>query len=318
MDSKLLITGGNGFIGTNFIHHIYELYPDTQIFNLDCLDFDITKDNHAHLNSDRYKFIQGSLLDKELISRIFRENKFTEVINFAAKSHVDNSISNPEIFVTNNVLGTQILLYNALKYETPKFLHISTDEVYGSLNLDDAPTTEESNIKPNNPYSASKAGADCLVRSYHRTYQMPCLITRSSNNFGPYQYPEKFIPVIISKIIKKETIPVYGQGLNLRDWIYVLDNCRAVDLVRRSGKLGEIYNIPGYKEIKNIDLVKAILKALNASEDLIGFVTDRKGHDFRYSMDGSKLEALGFSYSTSFEESLQKTIEWYRNNPKFL
>ncbi|MCE2928451.1 MAG: dTDP-glucose 4,6-dehydratase [Candidatus Caenarcaniphilales bacterium] len=314
---KILITGGNGFIGTNFIHLLYETYPDLEIFNLDCLDFKITADNHKHLDAKRYHHIHASLLDKDVLNDLFAKNKFSQVINFAAKSHVDNSIKDPEIFVTNNVLGTQRLLDLALKFETPRFLHISTDEVYGSLGFDDPSTTESSPLEPNNPYSASKAGADCLVRSYQVTYKMPCLITRSSNNFGPYQYPEKFIPVILSKALKNQKIPVYGQGQNMRDWIFVLDNCRAVDLVRRKGLVGEIYNIPGYKEITNIDLVKAILKVLDKAEDLIEFVEDRKGHDLRYSMDGSKISKLGFSYATSFEESLLQTIEWYKTHPAF-
>lgn len=318
MMEKILVTGGNGFIGSNFIHLMYENYTDMEIFNLDCLDFEITAENHSHLDSSRYHELRANLLDKDYLVKLFKEHKFTGIVNFAANSHVDNSIKSPELFPLNNIIGTQNLLDVALKNEIPSFLHISTDEVYGSLELDTPSTTEESNLLPNNPYSASKAGADCLVRSYVKTFQMPCKITRSSNNFGPYQYPEKFIPVVISKILADEKIPVYGQGLNVRDWILARDNCRAVDLVRTKGEFGEIYNIPGYKEITNIELVKTILKVMGKDESLISFVEDRKGHDLRYSMDGSKIEALGFSYETSFEDALNQTIEWYKANPKFL
>lgn len=318
--TKLLITGGSGFIGTNFIKLVYEKYPELEIYNLDCLDFSISKDNHAELSPERYHHILGSTLDKDLLVKLFREQHFDEVINFAAKSHVDNSISDPSIFTVNNILGTQNLLDISLKHEVKLFLQISTDEVYGSLKADDPSTTEESNFRPNNPYSASKAGADCLVRAYHQTYQMPCLITRSSNNFGPYQYPEKLIPVIISNALNDVKIPIYGTGENIRDWIFVSENCRAVDLVRRKGKTGEVYNIPGHQEIKNLDITKTILKILNKPESLIEFVSDRKGHDFRYSMNGKKLHDLGFQLESSFEENLHKTIEWYlkAENSKWL
>ena len=311
---KILVTGCNGFIGTNYVHLLYESYPELEIFNLDCLDFDISKTNHEQLDPDRYHFIHGSILDKDLIDSLFIEHQFQQVVNFAAKSHVDNSILDREVFVTNNVLGTQVLLDATLKYEIDLFLQISTDEVYGSLDYDSPSTTEKANILPNNPYSASKAGADCLVRSYFQTFQLPCIITRSSNNFGPYQYPEKLIPVVISNALNNQAIPVYGEGLNVRDWIYVRENCRGVDLARTKGKPGEIYNIPGHEEIKNIDLVKQILKILDKPESLINFVEDRKGHDLRYSMDGSKLKSLGFALETSFEDNLKQTIDWYLAN----
>lgn len=343
MIKKILVTGGSGFIGTNFVQYIYKNYQDIEIFNIDSLDFPISKDNHQNLLSEssptsskmiskkvnedtvrqvvkpgRYHFIQGSILDKNLLQRLFAENKFYQVINFAAKSHVDTSIENPEIFTVNNVLGTQILLDTCLKYEVELFIQVSTDEVYGSLAYDTPSTIEESNILPNNPYSASKAGADCIVRSYFRTYQMPCIISRSSNNFGPYQYPEKFIPVIISNALNDEQIPIYGTGSNIRDWIYVEENCRAINLIRNSGQIGEIYNIPGHKEIENLDLAKAILKLLKKDESLISFVEDRKGHDLRYSMDGTKLQKLGFELSTNFENNLEKTISWYLKNQHWL
>lgn len=315
---KILLTGCNGFIGTNFLNLIYATYPDLEIFNIDNLDFEISKNNHAGKNSERYHFIQGSILDKELLTKLFTNNKFDQIINFAANSHVDNSITNPEAFTHNNIIGTQRLLDMALRYEPELFLQISTDEVYGSLDFDSPSTTEEASIQPNNPYSASKAGADCLVRSYYRTFKLPCIITRSSNNFGPYQYPEKFIPVVISNALNNQTIPVYGTGNNVRDWIYVNDNCRAVDLVRNQGRIGEIYNIPGHEEVANIDLARTILKVLGKDESLIKFVTDRKGHDLRYSMNGSKLKALGFKLEESFENGLAKTIEWYKANSHWL
>lgn len=318
MHKKILITGACGFIGTNYIHYLMNQGSDIEIFNLDALDFEISRNNHAHLDSERYHFIHGSILDKDLLDKIFKNHKINEVANFAAKSHVDNSIKQPEIFILNNTLGTQILLDVALKFQVEKFLHISTDEVYGSLDFNSPSTTEQSNLQPNNPYSASKASADCIVRSYNKTYQMPCLITRSSNNFGPYQYPEKLIPVVISNALNNQAIPVYGDGLNVRDWIYVEENCRAVDLVRLKGLPGEVYNIPGHKEISNIHLVKMILKLLGKPESLINFVEDRKGHDLRYSMNGLKLEKLGFQLETSFEHNLQKTIDWYLQHPEWL
>lgn len=314
---KILVTGCNGFIGTNFVHMIYSKYPDLEIFNIDCLDFDISKNNHDGLDK-RYHFVHGSILDKALVRKVFLENKFDQVINFAANSHVDNSIKNREPFIMNNVLGTQILLDMALEFEIPSYLQISTDEVYGSINFDEPSTTEEACLEPNNPYSASKAGADCLVRSYFKTFQLPVIITRSSNNFGPYQYPEKLIPVIISKAMKDQAIPVYGDGSNIRDWIFVEDNCAGVDFARLNGKPGEIYNIAGDNEVKNLDLVKKILKLLAKPESLISFVEDRKGHDFRYSMDGTKLKKLGFDFEIDFDTKLKRTIDWYQSNLQWL
>lgn len=311
---KILITGGNGFIATNFIHHLHENYQDIEVFNIDCLDFPETATNHDHLDSKRYHFIKGSILDKELLSELFNQNKFTQVLNFAAKSHVDNSIKGPEIFVSTNVMGTHNLLAEALKHQVDLFLQISTDEVYGSLKFTDEPTTESSNLLPNNPYSASKAGADCMVRSYAQTFKLPVITTRSSNNYGPYQATEKFIPVVITKALNNQSIPVYGQGINVRDWIYVGDNCRGVDLARTRGKLGEIYNIPGNYEINNLELVKIILDILGKSHSLINFVEDRKGHDLRYAMNGKKLFELGFKHEVDFKEGLEKTINWYLSN----
>lgn len=315
---KILLTGCNGFIGTNFLNLIYSSYPDTEIVNIDNLDFEISKNNHKDKDPDRYRFVHGSILDKDLLNKLFAEHKFDQVINFAANSHVDNSITNPEAFTVNNVIGTQRLLDMALKYEPQLFLQISTDEVYGSLDFNSPSTKEDSPIQPNNPYSASKASADCLVRAYYRTFKLPCITTRSSNNFGPYQYPEKFIPVVISNALNNQPIPVYGTGNNVRDWIYVEDNCRAVDLVRTRGQIGEIYNIPGHEEVQNIDLARTILRVLGKNESLIKFVEDRKGHDLRYSMDGSKIKALGFKLEAGFEDELAKTIDWYQTNSHWL
>jgi len=314
---NILVTGGSGFIGTNFIHLIHSKYPEYLIYNLDELDFDISKKNHDHLG-DRYKLIHTSLLNKNNLNDLFDQVHFDYVVNFAAKSHVDNSIKSPEIFTSNNIIGTQNLLEQCLK-KTPKlFIQISTDEVYGSLEIFDQPTTEESNLKPNNPYSASKAGADCLVRSYYKTFGLPVITTRSSNNFGPYQYPEKLIPVIIKKIANGQKVPIYGKGENIRDWVFVEDNVSAIDFILHNGLIGEIYNIPGHKEIKNIDLASKIMSFLGKTEAEIEYVKDRPGHDFRYSMDGSKLEKLGFKISGDFETNLKKTIDWYLENPNWL
>ena len=318
MSKKVLVTGGNGFIATNYIKQAIAKHPDTEFFNLDCIDFPITKNNHDDTNPDQYHFIHGSILDNDLLAKLFAEHKVDQVMNFAAKSHVDTSITNPGIFVETNVQGTHYLLQHSLKNEVELFLQISTDEVYGSLNFDSPSTTEDSNLLPNNPYSAAKAGADCMVRSYHQTFKLPVVTTRSSNNYGPYQYPEKLIPGVISKALSIQPIPVYGEGSNVRDWIYVEDNCAAVDLVRTKGNIGEIYNIPGSKEISNLELVKGILKKLDKPESLITFVEDRKGHDLRYSMEGSKIKALGHENNCDFDTGIQKTIDWYINNEAWL
>lgn len=315
---KILVTGGNGFIGTNFIHLLLNTYNDIHIHNLDELDFDISKNNHAQDNNERYSESRFSLLDTDSLAKLFSEHRFDQVINFAAKSHVDNSIKNPGIFTTNNIIGTQNLMQECMKQDIERFIQISTDEVYGSLTETCPSTTEIAPLEPNNPYSASKAGADCLVRSYQKTFGFPAIITRSSNNFGPYQYPEKLIPVIISKIKSGQKVPIYGKGENIRDWIFVKDNCRAIDFVRNNGAIGEIYNIPGHEEVKNIDLAKKIITLLGADESSIEFVQDRPGHDMRYSMDGSKLKDLGFKLESGFEESIQATIDWYIKNDSWL
>lgn len=317
MVTKVLVTGCNGFIGTNFVNLLTETEPETKIVNIDCLDFEISRNNHDDKGSN-YEFVQGSILDKELLEELFKKHKFSQVINFAANSHVDNSISNPEAFIENNIIGTQRLLDVALKSQIGLFLHISTDEVYGSLDFNSPATTESAQIQPNNPYSASKAGADCLVRSYHRTFKLPAIITRSSNNFGPYQYPEKLIPVVISNALSNKEIPVYGKGENIRDWIYARENCRAIKTVIEKGNIGEVYNIPGYEEINNLELVTLILDILGKPKSLIRFVEDRKGHDLRYCMDGSKLKSLGFRYDENFRKQLEYTIAWYQDNSNWL
>jgi dTDP-glucose 4,6-dehydratase len=311
----LLVTGGNGFIATNYIHYILNNSQDIRIVNLDSLDFQLSLNNHQNFNDDeRYIFYQGSILNSQLVSKIIKEYKVEQIINFAAKSHVDNSIKSPLEFTENNTLGTQILLDEALKYELELFLQISTDEVYGSLDFDDEKVTEMAALTPNNPYSASKAAADCLVRSYNKTYDLNTIITRSGNNFGEYQYPEKFIPVIINKILANQKIPLYGNGKNSRDWIYVFDNVRAVETARTRGTPGKVYNIPGVQELSNYQLIKNIISIMNADLELIEYVTDRPGHDLRYAMNGDELSKLGFRHEFSFKTAIEKTIAWYQNH----
>jgi len=325
----VLITGGAGFIGSNFIIYLIKNYSDYIIVNLDKLTYagnlrnlDDIKDNQ------NYNFIKGDICNKELVEFIFEKYKPVFVVNFAAESHVDRSIEGPEIFIKTNVYGTQILLDTARNYwqknnllKEARFLQISTDEVYGSLSLDSTDKfTEESPLKPNSPYSASKASADLLVRSYYITYEMPVLITRSSNNFGPRQYPEKLIPLTIKNAIQGKPIPVYGDGQNVRDWLYVEDNCRAIDLVLHKGKIGEIYNIGGENEWKNIDLINLICEILgdltkkdpNEYKKLITFVKDRPGHDRRYSLNIEKIKSeFYFNPSKNFINNLYSTVKWY-------
>ncbi|MHA1230580.1 MAG: dTDP-glucose 4,6-dehydratase, partial [Candidatus Helarchaeota archaeon] len=307
---RILVTGGAGFIGSNFIHYILDERPEYKIINLDLLTYAGNLDNLKDIQKDdRYEFIKGDINDQNLVNKIMSEVDY--VINFAAESHVDRSIKTPKIFVKTNVEGTQTLLEAARKSDVERFIQISTDEVYGSL----GPTglfTESSQLMPNSPYAASKAAADLLVRAYHKTYGLDSIITRCSNNYGPYQFPEKFIPVIILNALNNSPIPVYGDGKYIRDWIYVLDHCSAILLVLEKGRAGEIYNIGANNEIMNIELVRLILKIMNKPESLIKFVEDRPGHDRRYGIDASKIrKELNWSPKYSFEESIQRTIEWY-------
>ncbi len=321
-----LVTGGAGFIGSNFIKYMLGKYEEIKIINFDKLTYAGNSENLEEVNKDaRYLFIQGDICDKELVNKLFKENNIDYVVNFAAESHVDRSIEDPEIFVKTNVLGAVNVLNCAKEaWETKegfkrgaKFLQVSTDEVYGSLG-ETGYFYENTPLDPRSPYSSSKAGADMLVKAYYDTYRMPINITRCSNNYGPYQYIEKLIPLLITNCIEHKGLPIYGDGLNVRDWLYVEDHCRAIDMVLQSGRLGEVYNIGGHNEKTNIEIAKIIIKYLkenydnSISEDLIKYVEDRKGHDRRYAIASDKIEKeLGWSPETSFEEGIIKTIKWY-------
>lgn len=310
---KILVTGGAGFIGGNFIHYLIKHYPDYKIYNLDALTYAGDLKKHRHLEQNlHYSFIQANINDYEKILSLFQQFKFDYVVHFAAESHVDRSIKDPGVFVKTNVVGTQNLLEAARQVGIIKFIHISTDEVYGELDFE--PTTfftEETPLQPNSPYSASKAASDLLVRAYYETYKLPVNITRCSNNYGPYQYPEKLIPLIISRAIKDEKVPIYGNGQNIRDWLHVYDHCMAIDLVMHKGVNGEIYNIGGHNELTNIEVAQKIISILQKSQQLIEFVSDRLGHDKRYAIDPSKIERLGWKPTYSFDMGIFQTIEWY-------
>lgn len=316
---KVLVTGGAGFIGGNFVQYMVNKYPDYDIYNLDLLTYagDLTK--HRDIETkETYHFIKADIADRETIIPLFEKEKFDYIVHFAAESHVDRSITDPEVFVRTNVLGTQVLLDAAKQVGVTKFVHVSTDEVYGELDFD--PTTfftEETPIQPNSPYSASKASSDLLVRAYHETYGLPINITRCSNNYGPYHFPEKLIPLTISRVLNDQKVPVYGDGKNIRDWLHVLDHCAAIDLVMHEGVTGEVYNIGGHNEKTNLEVVKTIIKALEKSEALIEFVEDRLGHDKRYAIDPTKLEQLGWKPKYTFETGIAQTIQWYLDNKEW-
>ena len=318
---KMLITGGAGFIGSNFIHYILSKYNDYQVINLDKLTYAANLDNLKDIEDNKnYRFIHEDIADQEFIFKLFENEKFDIVINFAAESHVDNSILNPQIFTITNILGTQVLLDACRKYNIKRFHQVSTDEVYGELPLDDNSIlfTEKTPLNPSSPYSASKASADMLVKSYYRTYSLPITISRCSNNYGPYQHLEKLIPLMISKAINNDNLPVYGNGLNVRDWLHVYDHCVAIDLIIRNGRVGEVYNVGGHNERTNLEVVKTILKALDKPETLIKFVEDRKGHDRRYAIDPTKLETeLGWKPKYNFDTGIQQTIQWYLDNKEW-
>lgn len=311
---KLLITGGAGFIGSNFIRHILHRYPDYQVINLDVLTYAGNLYNLADVTSHpNYFFVKGDICDLDLVDSIIAGG-IDVIINFAAESHVDRSILTPEQFVRTNILGTQTLLECAKKYGIQRFIQISTDEVYGSLG-ESGLFSETTPLAPNSPYSASKAGADLLVRSYYQTYGLPINITRCSNNYGPYQHPEKLIPRMIIQALNDEPLPVYGDGQNIRDWLHVEDHCHAIDLVLHRGKVGEIYNIGGNNEWKNIEIVEKILDYLNKPRTLIQYVEDRLGHDRRYGINATKIcKELGWFPQHTFDEGLRSTIEWYVRN----
>lgn len=312
---KLLVTGGAGFIGTNFIYYELERYSDDSIVCVDKLTYAGNAENLKRaLEYDNFRFVRADICDRKTMYKLFEKEKFDVVVNFAAESHVDRSIENPEVFLQTNIMGTQVLLDASMKYGVGRFHQISTDEVYGDLPIDrpDLFFTETTPLNPSSPYSASKASADLLAEAYHRTYGLPVTISRCSNNYGPYQFPEKLIPLMIVNALSDKRLPVYGKGINIRDWLYVEDHCKAVDMIIRNGKVGEIYNVGGHNEMRNLDIVKLICKALGKSEDLIEFVEDRKGHDLRYAINPEKIKKeLGWYPETSFNEGIKKTIEWY-------
>lgn len=308
---KILVTGGAGFIGSNFIRFILKKYPDYTIVNLDKFTYCGNIENLQDVKDNpRYQSIKGDISDTDTVKKAI--DGCDAVINFAAESHVDRSIKDPNRFVKTNVHGAMTLLKCARELNIARFVQIGTDEVYGSIER--GSFTEKSNLNPRSPYSASKAGADLLALSFYATYQLPVVVTRSSNNFGPYQYPEKIVPLFITNALDNKKLPVYGDGLNMRDWLFVLDNCEAIDIVLHKGAIGEIYNVSGSAEIRNIDLTHKILDYLKKPYDLIEFVEDRPGHDRRYSLDSSKIEALGWKPKHNFEEALKETIDWYKNN----
>lgn len=312
---KTLITGGAGFIGSNYAHYRFEQHPDDEIFVLDKLTYAGNLDNLADLTTDkRFHFVQGDIADKDFVDQFFAKEKFDIVVNFAAETHVDRSISGPSIFVQTNIVGTHNLLEAARLNGVKRFHQVSTDEVYGDLGTDSKDFfTEATPLAPNCPYAASKASADLLVRSYFETYQMPVTISRCSNNYGPYQFPEKLVPYFFRLISEGKQVPVYGDGKNVRDWLYVIDHCRAINMILEKGKLGDVYNVGGNNEKTNLEITKFLLEFLGKDESLITYVDDRLAHDRRYAIDSSKLQKeLGWSPSVNFKEGIQKTFDWYQ------
>ena len=308
-----LVTGGAGFIGSNYIHYIFEKYDDIVVINLDKLTYAGNPANIEDIKySDKYKFIKGDICDSGLVDRLFKEFHPDYVINFAAESHVDRSIGDADDFIKTDMYGVYVLLEAAKKYGIERFIQISTDEVYGSI--DEGSFTEESTLKPSNPYAAGKTGGDRLAYSYFVTYDFPVIITRASNNYGPNQYPEKLIPLFVTNAMENKNLPLYGDGKNIRDWLYVKDHCKGIEFLLKNGKLGEVYNIAGRSEKENIEITKTILSELKKPDTLIKYVKDRIGHDRRYSLDDSKLRNLGFESDFKFEEAIKETIQWYVDN----
>jgi len=312
---NILVTGGCGFIGSNFVRYMLEEHPEHSVINLDKLTYAGNLENLADIaDNSRYTFIKADICDRSAVDAVVKKFSVEAIINFAAESHVDRSIVGPSIFIETNIGGTNVLLDVAKESGIQRFVQISTDEVYGSL----GPTgkfREDSQLHPNSPYSASKAAADLLALAYHHTFGLPVIITRCSNNYGPYQFPEKLIPLMIANALENKQLPIYGDGLNIRDWLYVRDHCTAIDLVLMKGKVGEVYNIGGENEWKNIDIVRLLLKIIEKSDSLITFVKDRLGHDRRYAIDASKImNELGWKPIVTFEEGLAKTIKWYMHN----
>ena len=317
----ILVTGGAGFIGSNFVYYMLKKHPDYKIVCVDKLTYAGNLETlDEALKNPLFRFVKADITDREAIYKLFEEEKFTAVVNFAAESHVDRSIEEPEVFLKTNILGTQVLLDASRKYGNIRYHQVSTDEVYGDLPLDrpDLFFTEETPIHTSSPYSASKASADLLVTAYHRTYGLPVTISRCSNNYGPYHFPEKLIPLMIANALNDKPLPVYGDGKNVRDWLYVEDHCKAIDMILESGKIGEVYNIGGHNERTNLEVVKTVLSILDKSEDLITYVKDRPGHDMRYAIDPTKIKnELGWYPETTFEEGIKKTVEWYLSNKEW-
>ena len=320
--AKFLVTGGAGFIGGNFLHIMVDKYPNDEYVCIDALTYAGNMETLAPImNRANFKFVHENICNREAVFKLFEEEKFDYVINFAAETHVDRSIEDPEVFLKTNILGTQVLMDACRKYGIKRYHQVSTDEVYGDLPLDrpDLFFTEETPIHTSSPYSSSKAGADLLVLSYNRTFKLPVTITRCSNNYGPYHFPEKLIPLMIQKALRDEPLPVYGNGENVRDWLYVGDHCIAIDLVVRNGRDGEVYNVGGHNERTNLEVVKTILEALNKPESLINFVKDRPGHDLRYAIDPTKIEnELGWKPEHNFETGILETIKWNLENQEWL
>ncbi len=318
---NIIVTGGAGFIGANFVFHMLEKYPDYKIICVDSLTYAGNMSTlEKALKNPNFIFYKTDICDREGIEKIFKVEKPDIVVNFAAESHVDRSIENPEIFLQTNILGTANLMNACRKFGIKRYHQVSTDEVYGDLPLDrpDLFFTEETPIHTSSPYSSSKAGADLLVLAYHRTYSLPVTISRCSNNYGPYHFPEKLIPLMIANALNDKALPVYGEGINVRDWLYVEDHCKAIDLIIHNGKVGEVYNIGGHNEMRNIDIVKLICKELNKPESLITYVKDRKGHDMRYAIDPTKIHReLGWLPETKFADGIKKTIKWYLDNKQW-
>ncbi|MDR3365136.1 MAG: dTDP-glucose 4,6-dehydratase [Clostridiales Family XIII bacterium] len=315
---KILVTGAAGFIGANFVYYELAKYPDDEIVGFDALTYAGNLETlDAALKCPRFRFVKADITDRAAVEALFEKEKFDIAVNFAAESHVDRSIEDPGVFLRTNILGAQTLMDAARKAGTPRYHQVSTDEVYGDLPIGrpDLLFTEATPIHTSSPYSASKASADLLVQAYIRTFGLPATISRCSNNYGPYQFPEKLIPLMIANCLADKPLPVYGEGLNVRDWLYVDDHCKAIDLVARTGKVGEVYNIGGHNEMKNIDIVKLILDYLGKPESLITYVTDRKGHDMRYAIDPAKITAeLGWAPETMFADGIKLTIDWYLAN----
>ena len=315
---NIVVTGGAGFIGGNFIHYMLSKRPEDRIICVDCLTYAGNLSTLRDvMDNPKFRFCKINICDRQAIYQLFEEEHPDVVVNFAAESHVDRSIENPEVFLNTNILGTAVMMDACREYGIQRYHQVSTDEVYGDLPLNrpDLFFTEETPIHTSSPYSASKAGADLLVLAYYRTYGLPVTISRCSNNYGPYHFPEKLIPLMIANALADKPLPVYGEGLNVRDWLYVEDHCRAIDLILRKGRVGEVYNVGGHNEMRNIDIVKLICKELGKPESLITHVTDRKGHDMRYAIDPTKIhKELGWLPQTKFEDGIQKTIQWYLDN----